>query len=149
MTVRPPTGELFKIRDSQTRHIELNITSDDVAGLENAAPKRTGQFTDANGRLRNADGTFASGGETASAARGRQAHENYKNALPGDYEHQVTLDSGKRPDAVNWQTRNVRELKPDNPRAVARGRRQVEAYRKELEKMTGQKWTSNVDTYNP
>ena len=45
MTVRPPTGELFKIRDSQTRHIELNITQDDVAGLDKFGPKppATGQ----------------------------------------------------------------------------------------------------------
>ncbi|NUM59001.1 MAG: hypothetical protein HUU56_10240 [Bdellovibrionaceae bacterium] len=36
---------------------------------------------------------------------------------------------------------------PDNPRAIRRGERQVEGYKKELEQMTGEKWTSHVDTY--
>ena len=58
------------------------------------------------------------------------------------------LPSGKRPDAINYKTRNVRELKPDNPRAIRRGQKQVEGYRQELEQ-DGSTWTSNVDTYQP
>ncbi|MBN3797701.1 hypothetical protein G3N99_22290 [Burkholderia sp. Ac-20392] len=48
---------------------------------------------------------------------------------------------------MNWGTREVRELKPDNARAVARGERQVEGYRKELEAVTGDSWRSVVDVY--
>ncbi|WED66575.1 SpvB/TcaC N-terminal domain-containing protein [Synoicihabitans lomoniglobus] len=101
------------------------------------------------GQPRNADGTFASGsgGDSASAARGREAHKNYQNATGEGYQHEVTLDSGKRADAVNFETRTVRELKPDNPNAVKRGERQVEKYRKELEEMTGEEWKGVVDTY--
>jgi hypothetical protein len=51
------------------------------------------------------------------------------------------------PDAVNRETRDVKELKPDNPRAVRRGERQVEGYRKELEETTGKPWTGKVETY--
>jgi hypothetical protein len=58
------------------------------------------------------------------------------------------LPSGKRPDAINYDKRNVRELKPDNPRAIRLGQKQVEGYRQELEQ-DGSTWTSNVDTYQP
>lgn len=88
-----------------------------------------------------------SGGESAKAARGREAHKNYENALGEGYEFNRSLPSGRRPDAIDAENRIVRELKPDNPRAVRRGERQVEGYKKELEQMTGDKWTSHVDTY--
>lgn len=105
------------------------------------------KFIDKQGRLRNSDGTFASGGESNLARRGRKAHESYKNALPPDYDHQVTLPSGKRPDAVSWEHRDVRELKPDNSKAISKGERQVEKYRRELEELTDEPWSSHVDTY--
>ena len=89
----------------------------------------------------------ARGGETEAAAVGRRAHGNYGTALGEKFDTKVTLPSGKKPDAVNWESREVRELKPDNARAVRRGERQVEGYRQELEKTTGEKWTSEVDTY--
>jgi hypothetical protein len=85
----------------------------------------------------------------AAAKRGQQAHENYKNALPGHHEHQVTLPSGRRPDAIDFTNRIVRELKPDNPKAIRRGLKQVERYKKELEAMTGKAWKAVVDTYKP
>lgn len=87
------------------------------------------------------------GGETAAAAAGRQAHSNYGTALGPTYDTRVRLPSGKRPDAVNWAKREVRELKPDNARALRRGERQVAGYRKELEAVTGESWTSEIDTY--
>ena len=62
-----------------------------------------------------------SGGESALAARGRQAHKNYENTLGGGYDFNKALPSGKRPDAIDFENRIVRELKPDNPRAVRRG----------------------------
>lgn len=87
------------------------------------------------------------GGESSKAARGREAHKNYENTLGEGYEFNKALPSGKRPDAIDKENRIVRELKPDNPRAVRRGQRQVERYKKELEDMTGEKWSSHVDTY--
>ena len=87
------------------------------------------------------------GGENSRTAYGRRAHSNYGTALGSDHDTKVTLPSGKKPDAVNWGTREVRELKPDNARAVRRGERQVEEYRRELEQMTGDLWKSYVDTY--
>lgn len=87
------------------------------------------------------------GGENAATAAGRRAHANYGTALGSEYDMRVRLPSGRRPDAVNWEKHEVRELKPDNPAAVRRGERQVERYRKELEEVTGEPWTSEVDVY--
>ena len=87
------------------------------------------------------------GGKSAAAANGRRVHGDYGTALGDKYDTRVTLPSGKKPDAVNWEAREVRELKPDNPAAIRRGEIQVERYRKELEEMTGKPWTSAVDTY--
>lgn len=86
-----------------------------------------------------------SGGDSEAAKRGREEHKNWQ---PGEgYEKEVTLPSGKRADAVNWEKRDVKELKPDNPRAVRRGERQLEGYKQELEDTTGEEWTGRVETY--
>lgn len=92
-------------------------------------------------------GGAARGGETAAAAAWRRAHGNYGTTLGSEHDTRVRLPSGRRPDAVNWGTPEVRELKPDNPRTVRRGERQVERYRQELEEVTGEPWTSVVDVY--
>lgn len=92
-----------------------------------------------------------SGGESAAAKDGRRAHNNYGTALGSEYETEVVLPSGKRADAVHKTKPEVRELKPDNPRAVRRGQKQVDAYARELESIDPQKrqWTGIVDTYQP
>lgn len=88
-------------------------------------------------------------GETAATAKGRRAHQNYRNALGDEYDFKHQLPSGRRPDAVDLSKREVRELKPDNPRAISLGQKQVETYRKELESLLGGQWNSYVDTYRP
>ncbi|WP_373372352.1 hypothetical protein [Polyangium mundeleinium] len=84
-------------------------------------------------------------GETAATKAGRQAHEDWDPG-PG-FEKGVRLPSRKRPDAVNYDTQQVKELKPDNRRAIKRGEKQVEGYRKELEAKEGGTWTGTVETY--
>ncbi|MBL9179823.1 MAG: hypothetical protein JNM65_17315 [Verrucomicrobiaceae bacterium] len=87
----------------------------------------------------------AKSGETAATKAGRQAHKDWE---PGEgFEKEVTLPSGKRADAVNLETKQVKELKPDNARAVKRGEKQVEGYRQELQKEHGGDWTGAVETY--
>jgi len=68
-----------------------------------------------------------SGGDSEAAKRGREEHKNWQ--LGEGYEKEVRLPSGKRADAVNWEKRDVKELKPDNPRAVRRGEKQLEGYK--------------------
>ncbi|WP_108519597.1 hypothetical protein [Bradyrhizobium algeriense] len=50
-----------------------------------------------------------------------------------------------------WSTRTRTDYEGANAscnaRAIARGKRQVEDYRKELESMTGETWNSVVDVY--
>ena len=92
------------------------------------------------------------GGETAATREGRRAH-----ALYGERARQeglrsgrdARLPSGREPDAIDDENRVVQELKPDNSRAIAKGNRQVEGYRRELEEATGKSWTGEVDTYRP
>lgn len=85
------------------------------------------------------------GGESEATKRGRQAHADWQ---PGEgYEKEVRLPSGKRADAVNFEKQDVKELKPNNPRAIKRGEKQVETYRSELEEKQGGQWTGKVETY--
>lgn len=39
-----------------------------------------------------------------------RAHKNYRDALGSGYRYDEALPSGRRPDAVDWQNRVVREL---------------------------------------
>jgi Restriction endonuclease fold toxin 9 len=80
-----------------------------------------------------------------AAAKGREMHA--KKDYGSGFEKEFRLGSGKRADAINRDTKEVIELKPNNPQAIARGEKQVEAYRQELETMFGGTWTSKVETY--
>lgn len=89
--------------------------------------------------------TRVKGGENAYTKAGREAHQNYN---PGtNYNTKYRSPTGKRPDAVDFEGKIVRELKPNNPAAIRRGWRQVERYRQELQELFGGVWESAVDTY--
>lgn len=49
---------------------------------------------------------------------------------------------------MNETTREVIELKPNNPRAIRKGQTQVQGYVDELQETTGQPWTGRVETYD-
>jgi RHS repeat-associated protein len=74
------------------------------------------------------------GGESNAAAYGREAHRTYG---PGsNYTLNQTIlgsDSPIRPDAVDYENGIVRELKPDNPRAIRQAERQLNSYLEELQ----------------
>lgn len=55
-----------------------------------------------------------------------------------------------RADAVNLQTREVIELKPNNPRQIRQGNQQLQGYIDELNQMypTGPRFTGRVETYD-
>lgn len=85
---------------------------------------------------------------TAKAARrGQEAHKN--QTYPEGFEKEVELPSRKRMDAYNRETKEVRELKPNNPRAVARGQKQVDGYCRECDQVYGPGHTGKVETYDP
>jgi RHS repeat-associated protein len=84
-----------------------------------------------------------------SIVKGQQAHKDWAELgkYGEGYETEKTLESGRRPDAFHKGKKEVVELKPNNPKAIKRGEKQVEGYRKELEKMYGGKWTGRVQSY--
>jgi hypothetical protein len=65
------------------------------------------------------------------------------------YQKEFTLPSGRRADAVNFEKRHVIELKPNNPKAIAKGKRQATKYMEELQPIYGGKWTYSIETYDP
>lgn len=86
------------------------------------------------------------GGETAATRYGREIHKRFDYG-PG-FEREVRLASGRRADAVNFETREIVELKPNNPRAIALGRRQLGRYADELNReFPGRPFTTRVQTY--
>jgi hypothetical protein len=72
------------------------------------------------------------GGESPAAARGRQAHAD-ANYGPR-FSKEFTLPSGRRGDGINSDTRTVIELKPNKPRAIQQGERQLSAVHRRTER---------------
>ncbi len=90
----------------------------------------------------------ARGGETAAAAYGRAIHQAHDYG-PGFVKEFRGLPSGGRPDAVNFGTREVVELKPNNPAAIAQGERQAADYARQLgQEFPGTPFTHRVQTYD-
>ena len=87
-------------------------------------------------------------GETTSTKDGKDAHAIYN---PGSNystnRSRNTLKNKKVPDAIDFKNKIVRELKPNNQRAVKRGTKQVEGYAEQLEKQFEEGWKTVVDTY--
>ena len=52
-------------------------------------------------------------------------------------------------DAINFDEKIVRELKPDTPSGIAKGNSQLAEYVTQLEEQTGDTWTGFLDTYTP
>jgi Restriction endonuclease fold toxin 9 len=87
------------------------------------------------------------GGESTAAAYGRAAHAAYDYG-PG-FEKEFVLENGQRADAVNLETREVVELKPNNPRAIRLGTRQAQGYADQLnQEYPGEPFTYSVQTYD-
>lgn len=70
-----------------------------------------------------------------------------KNTAP-DIKKIQTYKWGKV-DAVNIETANLVELKPNNPKAIRRGEKQLETYKNELEAEYAKPFKGRVETYDP
>ncbi len=88
-------------------------------------------------------------GNNKASQIGRAKHAAYKadKVKPGVFEKEFRLPSGKRVDAIDFENRIIYELKPGNSKAMAKGAKQLENYRKEMEAVTGQEWTTVLDPY--
>lgn len=91
------------------------------------------------------EASSSTSGENAHTARGRNAHQD--QVYPPGYIKEFLLPSGRKCDAYNPETCDIKELKPDNERAKKRGERQVKKSKEELEQETGKPHTTEVKTY--
>ena len=86
------------------------------------------------------------GGENSHTKLGREMHRKYN---PGQsYIKEYKLPSGKRADAVSFEKGDVRELKPNNTKAIKKGEKQVLMYKNELQSLNPSvNWEWHVDVY--
>jgi RHS repeat-associated protein len=86
--------------------------------------------------------------EPAQLAAGKEAH-NKEEVRPGE-KAEVTTPSGKgRMDRYNESEGHIREIKPDNPRQVKAGQKQLEQYKTEMEKATNRPHSTELTLYPP
>lgn len=83
---------------------------------------------------------------------GQAMHKKYKIDLHDDeyYIKEYRLPSGRRIDFLDIPNATIYELKPNNPRAIKMGMKQLERYKKELETMERFKnvnWKIQLDVY--
>lgn len=82
------------------------------------------------------------------AARKAGIRAHAERTYPPGYEKEVVLPSG-RADAVSLDEKKVIELKPNNPKAIERGRKQVEKYCADCDAQHGERFEGEVQTYDP
>ncbi len=73
--------------------------------------------------------------EPSQLARGKRAHA--EEPVRAGERAEVRTPSGRRMDRYDEGRSHIREIKPDNPRALRDGQKQVDGYRKEMENATG------------
>lgn len=105
------------------------------------------EIVSATGVAANTAETVAVNGETVAITFGRQMHATWDYG-PG-FSPEFTLKAGGRADGINFGTRELIELKPNNPRAIRLGNQQLEGYIAKLnEQFPGEPWTGRVVTYD-
>ncbi|QQR93421.1 hypothetical protein IPJ91_03150 [bacterium] len=86
----------------------------------------------------------------SSLQRGQQMHLEYKVGLnnpdAGLYKEYRGIQ-GIRPDFVDFNTRTIFELKPNNPWSITRGINQLNNYQSIFEAQTGSEWNTVLDLY--
>ena len=88
-------------------------------------------------------------GETAATRYGRLVHKEWDYG-PGFKPEFTFKENGKvlaRVDAINFETRVIKELKPFTDSSVGAGLRQLERYRLLAERLYGGKWATVLEAY--
>lgn len=93
--------------------------------------------------------TAAVNGETAATTLGKAMHKAYKADLVDGINtfKEFTGIKGIRPDFVDFETKTIYELKPDNTRAIKQGLEQLNKYKALFEKQYGGTWKIVLDRY--
>lgn len=89
-------------------------------------------------------------GYTKSSLKlGREVHKEYKiNDVDNiDRYKEYVLPSGKRVDFIDFETQIIYELKPNNPKQIKLGKKQLQGYIDEMKSIDGGDWKGVLDTY--
>ncbi|AFD06620.1 DUF6443 domain-containing protein [Solitalea canadensis] len=88
-------------------------------------------------------------GSTVANRLGQLMHKAYKAAdvLEGVRIKEFRLPSGKRIDFIDFENKIIYELKPNNPRAIKEGYKQLAMYLQEVESIYGKGFKTILDTY--
>ena len=80
---------------------------------------------------------------------GQKVHKEYKSDLHNNISQfkEYRLPSGKRIDYIDFDSKTIYELKPHNPKQIAKGKKQLNEYLKEVEELYGPGWKTVLDTY--
>ena len=91
----------------------------------------------------------ATNGETASTAFGKAMHKAYKAGIEDGVTKfkEFTGVKGVRPDFVDFETKTIYELKPNNNRAIKQGLEQLNKYKALFEKQYGGTWKTVLEHY--
>ena len=84
-------------------------------------------------------------GDNEDNASGREAHKWWEP--PEGFQKEFQFENGMRADAINFETQQILELKPDNPAAISRGQIQLQRYIQQAQTQFGGTWTGRVITY--
>ena len=80
---------------------------------------------------------------------GKEIHKAYKVGLADNINtfKEYTGIKSIRPDFVDFNTKTIYEIKPNNPRSIQQGIRQLKKYKALFEKKYGGTWNIKLDTY--
>ncbi len=152
----PGVGE---VKDAETviKGIEVaedvekaEVVAEDVDKLSQEAKALGSEDAPAKFKTEPEEASPAKNGETSATKRGKEMHAKYKaeDELAGHGKKEVPLDNGKfRADYIDFDNNVIYELKPNNPRAIRAGKKQLANYKKLAEKEFNRTFTTHLDTY--
>jgi len=88
------------------------------------------------------------GKEPPQLKAGKEAHQN-EEVRPGEKAEVPTPSGQGRMDRYDAEKGHICEIKPDNPRGVQAGERQLDRYKDEMEGATGKTHTTELTKYPP
>lgn len=85
----------------------------------------------------------------SSLSLGQQMHRAYRasDVLPGVRMKEYVLKGVGRVDFIDLEKKIIYELKPNNPRAIQEGMKQLQTYKTEVERLFGSGFKTVLETY--
>jgi hypothetical protein len=119
----------------------------DTAGLAPGLPAVAGLIQQGmkNRKMCEAGSQFT----RSSLKLGQKMHKLYRadQILPNVRIKEFILPSKNRIDFIDLEKKIIYELKPNNPRSISDGYKQLDRYLKEVESIYGSGWKAVLDTY--